>query len=191
MIPKGFWLLYGVLVIVTFFCLWWWLRDEGALSPSREEVLQHNYYLFVLPETALSNYGWDEHISLVRWENKCFYTEVIESYNPLTIRYDNKDSDFFFIVRIDLWNRSRRDIDTETIPFEKSWVPSRKITRFLQPDNSTPQTRLMFLDHVGNPVYIDSSLSTEETLELVESLELIEPEGMTNFDPWGCFHETR
>jgi hypothetical protein len=183
---KRFWLLYGVVAVITFFCLWWWTRNEDPQNPSRAEVLKHNYYLFVLPETTVSNYGWEEHIFLNRWENTCHFIDATDRYNPLTIRYDKDNSDSFFFVSVDPWNSSWSDGDTETIALEKSWLPSSTITRFLKLNSSRTQTKFLFSDHVGNPVYIISSLPTEETLELVDSVELIEPEGMTDFNPWDC-----
>jgi hypothetical protein len=183
---KKFWLFYGAIVLLTLAGLWWLTRDEELLNPSREEALKHNYYLFVLPETTIASYGWEERISLVRWENTCHFIDAEERYNPLNLRYDSENSDSFFIISVDPWNSSWSDGGTDELPSQKPWIPSNTMTSFQRMNSSKTKTKFFFADHVGNPVYIISTLSSTETLGLVNSLELITPEGNPQANPWHC-----
>jgi hypothetical protein len=176
-----------LMVIAGLLLFWIWRQNNPEpLDPSRDELLAHGFYVFVLPQEVREPYNWSERFHLYSWDKHCHFVDSAESYNPLTLNYRTPTNDAFFTVSIDPWESSWSDGETQTIAVHKPWIHENTVTRFLSPVGSETQTKLRFEDYEGTPIYIISSLPITESLTLVESLELIGSDGVTPSKAWNC-----
>jgi hypothetical protein len=169
-----------------------WTTDTFGprpLHPSYASLQAHGFYVFVLPQSAIEQRGWQQSIALWSWNIHCGLLRG-DTTNPLQVVYTDPSGKRVFEVWHGPWGvvwnyalpTNRMEVESRL-----AWNTTGTLTYYTQTRTDSSLRHLYrFEDMTGNAVEITSQLVVTETLELIEQLEYIGPptEGLGN--PWNC-----
>lgn len=172
--------------LIPFLVLWLLLllllvACQTSMSKPPEEVVDHGFYAYALPEDIASERGW--HVAEVdkpNWEAHCL-PGPSASWNPITVTYLDENGVKQLTIRISgrdqVWVREH---ETVTVPVQLQYVPER--TGIVYRDaNHSP---VKFTDRFRNEVVVDANFPIAEKLELISSFQYIGPEVSELVNPW-------
>lgn len=149
------------------------------IYPSYDDLIQHRFYAYVLPDAETQQRGWNEAISIWDYDFHCQY---YEDANNLYIVYKDEAGHTKLKLVIghgsEAWDRRRQ---TTEVPLSTRWAAKGKAIFY---DTSDGTVAMMFEDVVGIPVQVWSDFAITETVSLVNELEYVGPSLETMTDPW-------
>lgn len=181
---------FMLLSIILAGCL-----NQSPLYPTYEELKNHGFYIYVLPETIVTQKQWQQEIYIWSFDRHCRNLGN-EANNPLEVSYYKKDETVSdntprkSLLSIEMGNSgwvppyASTNEKGEMIDIVSPFIIGRALHYY--PDDKTRST-LMFTDTFGVRVYVTAGFPLTETLAIIQQLEYIGPDTNTlTISPWVC-----
>ena len=149
---------------------------------SLTQLIKYGYYTFVLPSYIEERLGWHKEIYMWSKNAHCKGISSSQMWNPVILHYfDNEEIKKLSIVISpfdEIWNHWQ--LHTE-IPLSSKWINGDIVQYEMLEDGAI---RFFFEDIFAMNVTIWSTLSLEESINIIAELEYLGPEPDSINNPW-------